>query len=158
LPVAAPNNHLVFAAMKAFKWAFLGIATAIFVFGMVVLPFLWLETERVIPHAIDLFFVMNTAMTLFLPFASFLFLFVFMYVFARLPEERRAPALKSSLPIVIGIALILMTGVPVKGHDACGNKHSIAPLLIAPVFWSNPNTDAQAATYDLDEVFREDCG
>jgi hypothetical protein len=47
--------------------------------------------------------------------------------------------------------------VPVKAHDACGNKRSIAPLMLAPVFVGAPCKHALIATYDLDETDRSYC-
>lgn len=143
--------------MKIAKWTFLGVATILYLLGTIGLTIVWLDDQRDVWFELDLFAVTLNSFYVAMGAASLLLTGVFIYAFSAKPSERRQAFIVSTFPIVIGIGLLIATGVPVKSHSACGNKHSIAPTITAPVFLSDPYKSAPFLTYDFDESDPEWC-
>lgn len=143
--------------MKIAKWAFLAIASILYLLGTVGLTILWLDDQRDVWLALDVFAVSLNSFYVAMGAASLMLSGVFIYAFSARPSEDRQGFIVSTFPIVIGIGLLVATGVPVKAQSACGSKHSIAPTITAPVFLSDPYKRAPFLTYDFDESDRDWC-
>lgn len=143
--------------MKFAKWAFLGAATTVYLLGTIGLTFVWLDDQRDVPFGLDVFAVALNSFYVAMSAAGILLGGVFIYAFRAKPSHRRQAFIVSTLPIVIGAGLLIATGVPVKAQSDCGNKHSIAPTITAPVFLRDPGKQAPFLTYDYDESPRYWC-
>ena len=143
--------------MKFAKWAFLGAATIIYLLGTIGLTIVWLDDQSDLSFGLNVFAVTFNSFYLATGAASFVLAGVFIYAFTRKPDDRRQSYIVSTFPVAIGIGLLIATGVPVKAHSACGDKHSIAPTITAPVFLSDPYKSAPFLTYDYDEADPEWC-
>jgi hypothetical protein len=139
------------------KWAFCFVASAVWFVGAVWLPHKWLADHAAVRQAIDYLSVFQNAFGTAAVASGVIFAAVFVYTFTVLPTERQQSFLVACIPLVVGLGLIIGTGTPVRSEGICGQRHSIVPLVSAPIFLKDPHTRSRFLTYEFDDFDRSEC-
>jgi hypothetical protein len=142
--------------MKA-RWVFCGVASAVWLVGAIALPIIWLEADDAIPHALGFFSVFQNSFIFAMMIAAFLLAAAVVYSFSWLPKERQQKFIASSMPLALGVGLIIAAGVPVKSNNSCGRTHSVVPVVLAPIFLAKPDSDLSFATYEGQSIAAFEC-